>query len=53
MENVKTLKAHMDKELEKETARTYFGIFLLIIVYGGLIISFLYWIAENDKTLTK
>lgn len=53
MENVKTLKANMDKELEKETARTYYGIFLLIIVYGGMLISFLYWFAENDKTLTK
>jgi len=53
MENVRILKANMDKDLERETKRTYYGIFLLLIVYGGLIISYLYWIAENDKTLTN
>lgn len=49
MENVKILKANMDDELKKETKRTYYGIVLLLIVYGSLFLSYLYWIAENDK----
>lgn len=49
MDNVKILKPDIQKELQKEIKRTYYGIFLLLIVYGALIISYLFWIAENDN----
>lgn len=53
MENIKILKAEMDKDMERETRRTFYGIFLLLLIYGSLVLGYLIWIAENDKTITK
>lgn len=46
MESVKTLKENMEREFENEKRRTYYGIALLLIVYGALVLSYMFYIAD-------
>jgi hypothetical protein len=51
MESVKVLKENMDRELLRDTKRTYYGIALLLVVYGALILSYMLYVADYNIVL--
>ncbi|WP_289058729.1 hypothetical protein [uncultured Flavobacterium sp.] len=51
MESVKVLKENMDRELKRDTRRTFYGIALLLIVYGAGILSYMFFVADYNIVL--
>lgn len=51
MESVKVLKENMERELQRDTKRTYYGIALLLVVYGALILSYMFYVADYNMVL--